>query len=240
MSELEKKIIVVKTGDTFASIKERFGDFEDWIIKGLNVLPEDTRVVDAAREEQLPELDTCRSAVIAGSHEMVTQNFGWSLRVESWVAQLVENRIPVLGICYGHQLLAKAVGGIVDYHPKGIEIGTVEIRNAGGEEWKSDGLFSGLPDPFKVHACHSQTVVALPDRAVLLARNAYEPHHAFRIGPNAWGVQFHPEYDGDIMQAYIQNMEDIIVSSKQAPATVLAAVEPTPVAAEILTRFGCL
>ncbi|MCK5163500.1 MAG: glutamine amidotransferase, partial [Desulfobacula sp.] len=64
--------------------------------------------------------------------------------------------------------------------------------------------------------------------------------HAFRIGQSAWGVQFHPEYDDRIMAAYAENMETMIKEAGLLLSEVLDKIEPTPIALEILSRFGKL
>ena len=233
-----RKIVIIKTGETFPSIIPRLGDFEDWIARGLNLPSQDIQVVDVEAQQPLPPLDRIKGVVIAGSHAMVTQDLDWSLELEAWIPQLIRKKVPLLGICYGHQLIARAMGGIVDYHPGGLEIGTTDIDCVfQGEE---DPLFGGLAQRFKAHVVHSQTVIRLPESSVVIAKNGFEPHHAFRIGPCAWGVQFHPEYDAAIETAYIGNMTQAIEASGQDPSQVLDQVVETPVAAMVLTRFGIL
>lgn len=231
-------ILIVKTGDTFADLIGSVGDFEDWIRQGLGVGENHVRVVDAPAFEPLPDPGTFSGAVIAGSHAMVTQNLDWSLAVEAWLVPVVTAGVPVLGICYGHQLLAKAMGGKVDFHPGGLEIGTNPITLTANA--LSDPLLQGLPRVFNAHTCHSQTVLALPPGAVLLAKNTHDPHHAFRLGRAAWGVQFHPEYTPDIMTGYIRNMSPVIQALGKDPAEVQQQMIDTPEAAQVLTRFAGL
>ena len=234
----QAKILIVKTGDTFADLISAYGDFEDWIRQGLGVGEDQVRVVNAPAFEVLPESGTISGVVIAGSHAMVTQNLDWSLAVEAWLAPVVTAGVPVLGICYGHQLLAKAMGGKVDFHPGGLEIGTTPITLIA--DALSDPLLQGLPPVFNVHACHSQTVLTLPPGAVNLAGNSHEPHHAFRLGHAAWGVQFHPEYTRDIMAGYIHNMSPVIQALGKDPARGQKQVTETPEAGQLLARFACL
>jgi GMP synthase (glutamine-hydrolysing) len=231
-------ILIVKTGDTFADLIGSFGDFEDWIRQGLGVNKDQIQVVNAPAFEVLPEPGTFSGAVIAGSHAMVTQNLDWSLAVEAWLAPVVAAGVPVLGICYGHQLLAKAMGGKVDFHPDGLEIGTQSITLT--VDGLSDPLLKGLPPVFTAHTCHSQTVLALPPGAVNLAKNTHDPHHAFRLGHAAWGVQFHPEYTPDIMAGYIRNMSPVIQALGKDPDRVQAQVTGTPEAGQVLARFAGL
>jgi len=233
-----KKLIIIKTGDTFPLISEKLGDFEDWISSGMGIAQENIRVVNVPIGETLPPADTCKGVVIAGSHAMVTQDLSWSTAIEKWLPGCVESNIPVLGICYGHQLLARAMGGTVDYHSSGIEIGTVKIKLL--RESKDDLLFKELGTQFLAHVCHSQTIIRLPDNAVRIAKNPFEPNHAFRIGSSAWGVQFHPEYDDRIMTAYTRSMENTITESGFVLSDVLNNIKPAPVAHKILKRFGKL
>ncbi len=240
---MTKKIIVLKTGDTFLDIQTQMGDFEDWIITGMGVDNHIVQVVDLPRGKSLPPVESCKGIVIAGSHAMVTEELSWSMDIEKWIPQCIQSHIPVLGICYGHQLLAKAMGGKVAFHPQGIEIGTVCVEMV--KSGFPDPLFNGIQGSFFTHVCHSQTVTTLPENAVCLAGNEHEPNHAFKIGSSAWGVQFHPEYNESIMKAYVENMKESIDKldtdkSGIDAASILYQIQETPIAWKILNRFGKL
>jgi GMP synthase (glutamine-hydrolysing) len=231
-------IVLVKTGDTFPDIRETLQDFEHWITRGLGVDPRQIDVVNAPAFDPLPGAAVIAGVVIAGSHAMVTQNLDWSLRVEKWLAPVVGAGIPVLGICYGHQLLAKAMGGLVDFHPQGLEIGTAAIHLTHAAT--ADPLFHDLPAVITAHTCHSQTVLRLPEGAVCLAENSHDPHHAFRLGRAAWGVQFHPEYSRAVMAGYIDNMVPVITALGKDADQLRRSVTDTPEALKILERFAGL
>lgn len=233
---LMKKTVIVKTGDTFPDVVKAHGDFEQLIALGLGLDSQDLLVVNAAYHENMPDLDAINGVVISGSHAMVTQDLDWSLGLEAWVRELIEIGIPLLGICYGHQLIARAMGGTVDFHPRGLEIGTVGVTCL--DEAAADPLFKDLPPCFKAHAFHSQSVIHLPSSAVVLARNDFEPHHAFRIGTAAWGVQFHPEADRGVTQGYIENLAGDVRSSGQDPDVLIRDLDHTPHAASILNVFA--
>lgn len=232
-------LYIIKTGSTFPTFAPDNGDFEDWVRQGLGKNADlEVRVIGANTGEALPDPEACAGIVITGSHAMVTDKEPWSEAIAAWLPALIAAEVPVLGICYGHQLLAHATGGVVGYHPHGKEIGTVPVALT--ENAESDDLFSGLPATFAAHATHSQTVLSLPEGAVHLARNAFEPHHAFRVGKAAWGVQFHPEFDAPIMREYIQQQAEPLRRDKQNPEELVAGVIETPVAAEVLARFSLL
>jgi GMP synthase (glutamine-hydrolysing) len=238
MTPLMKKLFIIKTGSTFADTALRYGDFEDMTRRGFGTETALVQVVNAPGGDSLPEPAACRGVVITGAHCMVTDDLPWSLAIEAWIPLLVQAEIPLLGICYGHQLLGRAMGGRVDFHPQGKEVGTIEVRRC--PESSGDPLFGGLPAKFPVHAAHAQSVISLPPAAVLLAENDFEPHHAFRLGRCAWGVQFHPEYDSRIMRDYVLEQADSLTRAGQELGQLLRNLRETPAAGSILAIFARL
>lgn len=125
--------------------------------------------------------------MISGSQTAVYEDRPWIADVEDWVRPATETGVPVLGICWGHQLIARAFGGDVD--PMGrYELGYERIERIADDE-----LFDGIGESFVAFVTHSDEVTRLPGEATVLAENE-TGIQAFRIG-TAWGVQFHPEYD---------------------------------------------
>lgn len=233
-----KKLFIVKTGSTFPATAAKHGDFDEMTRRGLGIPLDDIRVINAPHGEALPDPGTCQGVVITGAHCMVTDDLPWSLAIEDWIPSLVRAEVPLLGICYGHQLLGRAMGGQVDFHPCGKEVGTFLVRKR--LEGGRDPLLATLPQQFAAHATHAQSVLKLPPGAVLLAENDFEPHHAFRVGRCAWGVQFHPEFNHDIMQDYIMAQADRLSRAGQDVNALLQALQETPEASSILTVFAQL
>ncbi len=234
-----KDIYLIKTGDSIPSLVARRGDFEDWVIAGMaNRHPVTCRVVAVHRGERLPDVDGIGGIVITGSHAMVTDHRDWSEKAAAWLAKAVRREIPVLGICYGHQLLAYALGGKVGYPSGGPEFGTVPVTLTAAAA--NDPLLENLPRTIDVQTSHYQSVTALPSSAVLLGFSEKDRHSTFRWGPCAWGVQFHPEYDRDIAEAYIKEYHGDI--SKNQCHTVLSPhdCKETTAGRIILGRFATL
>lgn len=111
---------------------------------------------------------------------------------------------PILGICLGSQLLAAAVGGSVAKAPR-KEIGWFGVELLPGA--REDALFTGAAGSFTAFHWHGDTFT-LPDRAVPLAFSALTPLQAFRLDPRAWGVQFHLETDGQVLEAMLESGEE--------------------------------
>jgi len=217
-------------------LAKRRGDFEDWIAEPLKGQGLPVAVISPYTSESLPKSDHFSGIIITGSHAMVTDRETWSEQTTTWIPHVIEANVPLLCICYGHQLLAHALGGVVGSSPIGIELGTVNVRLNG--DAAKDPLFKYTPTAFKAHASHSQSVIQLPPDAVLLASSKNEPNHAFSIGPHAWGLQFHPEFDADIMKTYLHEFAGLMETHGQAPKTAVDAVVETPHSMSLLQRFA--
>jgi GMP synthase (glutamine-hydrolysing) len=163
-----KKLYIIKAGTTFPATKKQFGDFDQWTVKTLGSVDMPIRVVDVENGITVPNVEECAGVIITGSHAMVTDRALWSVKLEKWVMLLLKEKIPVFGICYGHQLLACAEGGLVDFHPQGKEIGTVSIQLL--PACSSDPIFKTVPNSFLSHVTHSQTVLNLPEGACMPGR----------------------------------------------------------------------
>jgi GMP synthase (glutamine-hydrolysing) len=73
---------------------------------------------------------------------------------------------------------------------------------------------------------------------VVLARSARDPHHLLRYGPHALSVQFHPEFNADVMRAYIQRKREAMRREGSDPQQVYRQVAATPIARRIMRGFG--
>ena len=166
----------------------------------------------------------------------VTDREAWSENTARWVARAIQLGKPILGICYGHQLIAHALGGEVKNNPRGREIGTTDVRMTAAAA--TDALFGRLSDAPHVPVTHLQAVTRLPDRAVVLGSTALDPHHVVRYADNAWGVQFHPEFDANIVRAYIDAIRDDMTREGLDPEALWHSATDTADGTFVLRRFA--
>ena len=230
-----QKILIVKTGSTVKSLLDAGEDFEHWFVQGCGLAENQYEVKSVFAGAGLSSPSDYSGIIVSGSPAYVTDLAPWSENTAEFLHRAVELKVPVLGICYGHQLLAHALGGTVDFHPGGREIGTVAIQL--NEHGQADSLLRDLPVCFSAQVSHSQTVTRLPKNACLLAGNEFEPHHAFRVGENAWGLQFHPEFSQRVIKAYIDERRAELVSERLDPDQLLRNIRPATHAASLLKRF---
>ncbi|KKN47485.1 hypothetical protein LCGC14_0662480 [marine sediment metagenome] len=237
MSQPIPRVVILKTGSTYPSIKEQFGDFDEWFVRGLSPRL-DITVLDTEAGELPTDPTDWDGIVVTGSPAMVSDREPWSENAAKWLARAVDKAVPLLGVCYGHQLLAHALGGEVGYHPFGRESGTRDVEMLASAQ--DDPLFRDFPGSFRAQLTHKQSVLRLPQGAVLLGRNEFEPHQAFRMGTCAWGVQFHPEFSEAIMRAYLGVQAPDLEREGFDSSAMIDSVTGAPEASALLERFSIL
>lgn len=166
---------------------------------------------------------------------MVTDPLSWSEATAEWIRQAVARGMPLLGVCYGHQLMAHALGGTVGYHPGGREMGCLEVEQITCAE--PDPWLAGCPPRFWAQLTHLQTILRLPVGAKALARSDHDPHQVVRYTPTAVSVQFHPEFTPEIMAACIHARAHVLRSEGLDPRAMVQSVGTTPVPLELLRHF---
>jgi GMP synthase (glutamine-hydrolysing) len=231
-----RRVLVVKAGRTLPSLRARRGDYDAWIVAGMGLDPASVDVVPVFEGAALPEPGGVAGVVVTGSPAMVSHREPWSVRTAAWLERAVADATPVFGICYGHQLLADALGGRAGANPRGREIGTVEVELL--PEAADDPLFAATPRRIRAHTTHLETVLELPAGARVLARSDADPHHAVAFAPRAWGVQFHPEFDADVMRTYLTERRELLRSEGRDPDALLEDTRECRESAALLRRFA--
>ncbi|MFC4408296.1 type 1 glutamine amidotransferase [Haloarchaeobius iranensis] len=164
--------------------------------------------------------------VVSGSQTAVYEDRDWIHEATAWVRRVHAADVPILGICWGHQFIAQALGGRV------VDMGEYELGYREASRVGEDPLFDGIPAQFVSFETHSDRVAELPQGATVLARND-NGVQAYRVG-SSYGLQFHPEYDRqtavwvtegkDLPEERIEQVRDGITDESVAAAEAAKAV----------------
>ena len=233
-----RPLLIVKSGKTLPELVARRGDYEDWISAGMGLARSRVAIAPVYEDASLPEPASLAGVVVTGSSAMVSQRAPWSERTAVWLASAALAGTPVLGICYGHQLLAHSLGGRVGPNPRGREIGSIEVSLH--DAARGDPLFAELPAQVRMQASHVEAVLELPAGARLLASSRGDPHQAFAVADHAWGVQFHPEFDADVVRTYLEARRDAVSAEGLDPDALLCGASDSPHGVALLRRFAGL
>lgn len=198
------EVTLLKTGETFTELKPQEGCYETWFSRlfGGQITWD---IIDAPYGDSLPPPQKIKALLITGSPVSIYERLDWSVACSRWLAKVWEQGIPILGVCYGHQLMADALGGEVLPSPKGREMGSISVEQHG-----QDPIFRGLGTQFDVWQTHIDEVVRAPDMAEIIASNKHCAVQAMSIGPHCRTVQWHPEMNRAIMAHYIEARQSLI------------------------------
>lgn len=192
----------------------------DWLVgAGLSL-----QVCHPYTGEAVPRLATYDAALVLGGAmgPAEDERCPWLPEVRARMAQAVDDRVPMLGICLGAELLSLACGGQVRRGTAGPELGvlTIELEPGAGD----DPLCAALPPEAAVVQWHWEEVNVLPPGAVSLARSSRYAHQLFRVGAAAWGVQGHPEVTGDIAAGWAREDSPLLSAAGRRPHELVAEV----------------
>ena len=191
------------------------GKITSWL-EGLHQEPE---IIELWHQELPPDCTQYAGLVIMGGPMGANdgRRFPFLEKEMALIREWVESGRPLLGICLGSQLMAKALGGTV-FRGEQWEVGWLPIKFTAAS--CEDPVFKGCPEEFTVFQWHHDTF-ALPEGAVLLASSDFYENQAFRYGPKAYALQFHPEMTEELIHLWIDlNREDLIRKDPNLPQKI--------------------
>lgn len=153
----------------------------------------DQRRIDLQGEHAIPmDMDGAQGLIILGSPAEPTADLPWITRTLNLIRLAHEAEMPVIGLCMGHQLIARALGGTVEKLPAtSLGFEPVELTVAG----QTETLLAGIPWKVPMFQSHDFHVSKAPPGATVLARSATTPVECFKVGIRTFGCQYHYEFD---------------------------------------------
>ena len=234
-----RAILILQTGDVPAGVMTGWGvpNFDRMFMDAADYSGCGVEVIHAQKEPLPPDAARYSGIIVTGSPSMVSDREPWSEASAAWLNRAIADGAAVLGVCYGHQLVAHALGGEVGWHPAGQELGTHLVRLT--PEAKEHPLLAGLPQEFPANLAHSQSVLKPPATAQALAASEHEPYQILAYSEKVLTLQFHPEFTGTIMQAYVDYAAKRQKGGKsERPVNLGTPVLDTPEARRVLQNFA--
>lgn len=199
---------ILETGLVDVEFRKTYGDYPTMFIdlfKGVDKPPiyKSYCVIDG---EYPAHIDECDAYLITGSKHDSFADEPWIIQLQDYVRELYAKRKKMLGICFGHQLLAHALGGKADRSDKGWGVGVYnsEIPADVNPSWL-DGMRS-----FNLNVTHQDQVASIPDEATVLGHNPFCPYSAFFIADSVLCFQGHPEFSSEYTKTLMLSRQDRI------------------------------
>ncbi|MBC9247131.1 type 1 glutamine amidotransferase [Paracoccus sp. 11-3] len=180
------RIGILQCGKSPAQLKADLGDYPDMFVRLLAGRGFDFTVWDV---EEMNFPDTVHEAdgwLLTGSRHGAYEPHAFIPPLEDFIRQAYADQVPMVGICFGHQIIAQALGGKVVKYDGGWSVGT------------QDYDFEG--EKLRLNAWHQDQVVDLPDDAEVIGRNTFCENAALVYNDRALTIQAHPEFDDSFVQ----------------------------------------
>jgi GMP synthase-like glutamine amidotransferase len=212
-------IAILETGRTNKAMPARFHNYPDMFESLFNGQPNNSNfrfsivpVIDDVFPNSVEDYD---GYLITGSAYGVYDDAPFIPKLMTLIREIFAAGKPLVGICFGHQIIAHALGGHAAKFSGGWGIGTMQVNIVGKADWiPSDA------STFDLIYVHQDQVDVLPDNAVRLAESDFCKNAAFAIGKNVFALQGHPEFTADYTNALIDIREDKIGKERAAEARI--------------------
>ncbi len=207
-------------GRRFAGIA---GDYRDMFGELFGRYRPEVELVafDVVAERFPPSVGACDGYLCTGSRFSAYDDAAWIARLESFVRELHDSHTPFVGICFGHQVLARALGGEVAPAGDGWGVGVHAMSVEGTAGWMAPPR-----DPCVLRFMHHDQVLVPPPGAALLGRTEHCPVAMFQHGPTSLGIQAHPEFGAAFTDALVRD-RTAAIGEERAAAALARADQPT-------------
>ena len=201
------KIGILKCDSTNENLRKEHGDYSDMFISLFqSVEPAlEFETYNVILGEYPKNLQDNNVYLISGSRYGVNDGDKWIDDLEKFVLELQHRKHPLIGICFGHQLIAKALGGKTELATQGWGAGVQNYQIILTEPWMEPQL-----EQFSILSFHKDQVTKLPKNAVLIAQNDFCPYSAYYIGEWLISFQGHPELTKDYVRSLLFHRENIL------------------------------
>jgi len=199
------KIGILETGEISDDLYDKHGDYPTMFKALLHAIDPDVDFFSVrVLEGELPSsADAADGWIITGSKFGVYEDLPWIDPLKVFIRAAVDKKIPIAGICFGHQILAEALGGKVEKSHKGWGLGVHDYEIEAKPSW-----MEGAHEGFSGHAVHQDQIIELPESATVIASSEFCPYAALVYGdpenPDALSVQPHPEFSADFIDDLIE------------------------------------
>ncbi len=233
------KIGILETGLINEKLIDRYDPYPVMYAALLDRARQDLQyqTYSVIRREMPASIHDCGGWLITGSRHGVYESLDWMLELQVFIRELERASVPLVGICFGHQIIAQALGGEVVKSDRGWGVGLHSYRIDVAQEWMGDA-----PGQVGIYTFHQDQVVEKPPVAKVFSSSDFCPYAGLGYGDSIITIQAHPEFEEDyelaLLNLYGGNIVPEPVASKAlADMQTSGRKADTQVLADWLARF---
>jgi GMP synthase-like glutamine amidotransferase len=205
------KVGILQCDEIMEKLQPQFGVNKDMIQQMFADVPEPLEfdVFDCLKQEYPEDIDQYDFYITTGSRYSVYEKEPWILRLIDFVKELDRQKIKLIGICFGHQIIGMVYHGKVENSVKGWGIGVAENRIISAPSWMTEGN-----DKLNILVSHQDQVTMLPEGAVVIAESDFCPYFVVQWSEHFLSIQGHPEWKKEYSRALMNARRGIIPAKR--------------------------
>lgn len=211
------KIGILEAGLLREELAGRFDPYPVMFERFLGLAGRDLEFAaySAVRGEMPASIFECDGWLISGSRYGVYDQLEWMFPLQDFIRQLAQAGLPLIGVCFGHQIIAEALGGKVVKSDKGWGVGVQRYRVAQGHSWMRE-----QPASIGLYAYHQDQVVSCPQSAEVFSGSEFCPYAGLSYGDSIISVQAHPEFEEAYERALLELFGGSIIPAEVAQSAL--------------------
>ena len=202
------KIGILLVGRASEDLVDEYGTYAEMLIALINTEEQvfEFKTFNILDDEFPKDHLECDGWIVTGSPHGVYEDHSWIPTVSQLINNVYEASLPIFGVCFGHQLIAQALGGHVEKSEKGWGLGlhTYQVNN------KPDYM-SNLSEEVTLNICHQDQVLRPPQGATVYAKSEFCENAGFYIKDKVLTMQAHPEFLVDFTKALLTARRDVTI-----------------------------